>query len=263
MGVSSCWSPRGWIARLEIGGYSSVCENHQAYPVSTQQSIETRKPPVTSKHWSQTRREQCQKIAGVFLCLYFECRTLNYLLYVLSWVRTFCQTDDSVLHGSGNFHQIPDQKVSSVFTFHHCLINYPRKLDFILLAKNESNESCLWPFLLYPSYFTASCEMWSVNSHIYTFMPRTSISDLTCSSPAGAWDCLFKNLTHSRFFLGGVGVVRWHWEEMSSRWHNCNWSLILISEVITGPFGSLWKVQFSFQVWIKSATVLDTWSGPL
>lgn len=54
-------------------------------------------------------------------------------------MRALCQTDDSCPPwGSGNFHQIPDQKKCPVrVAFHHDLINYPRKPHFILLAKRR------------------------------------------------------------------------------------------------------------------------------
>lgn len=53
--------------------------------------------------------------------------------------------------GSGNFHQIPVQKnIHCVFAFHHDLINYSRKLHFILLAKMRVIRTTFDPFFSTP-----------------------------------------------------------------------------------------------------------------
>lgn len=87
------------------------------------------------------------------LCLYFECWALRYYTFFPKWepsARPMTVSSTRQWQFPPNLWPKKKKNIQCVFTFHHDMINYPRKLHFILLAKMKVIRADFDPFFFTP-----------------------------------------------------------------------------------------------------------------
>lgn len=145
-----------------------------------------------------------------------------------------------------------------MFAFHHDVINYPRKLHFILLAKMRVIRAAFDPFFSTPLSLqqVVKCDKLILK---YVLLCQEQVSPIWLAFPPQELGIVYLRIWHPAFLSGEIEkcppddttALSIESSELVPylNIYSNNWTL-----------STMWKVQFSFLLWTKSETGLETQS---
>lgn len=120
-------------------------------------------------------------------------------------MRTFRQTDNSVLREAVaiSTKSLTKKSVQCVFAFHHDVINYPRKLHFILLAKMRVIRAAFDPFFSTPLSLqrVVKCDKLILK---YVLLCQEQVSPIWLAFPPQELGIVYLRIWHPAFLSGEI-----------------------------------------------------------